>query len=273
LSYPRSLSIRRRSGATAIIACLVVVACASCTWFVKSGPPTDPLYQQATKQFLAQSYPSAMATYTKYIESDNGSGHAADAYYGRGMCSFAQGNYFAARRDFERCLSKTNDKDLQSAALLRLGECYMREERFHKAENVYRRLLKKFPYSAKRDDVLYLLGVACLRQAKWDEAENYLGQVIRNYPYSSRKPLAQEKMPAEDRFFSVQVGAFQTREKAESVRQALAKRRIESFIRVINRSGTSFYCVRTGRFSSWDKVKQHAQQVEAAGFKGVLKVP
>ena len=214
-----------------------------------------------------------MATYTKYIESNKGSGHAADAYYGRAMCSFAQGNYFAARQDFERCLSKTNEKDLQSATLLRLGECYMREDRFDEAEDLYRKLLKKFPYSAKRDDVLYLLGVACLRQAKWDEAEGYLGQVIRNYPYSSRKSLAQEKMPAEDRFFSVQVSALRTRKKALAVQQKLSKQGFDSFIRVINRSGTSYYCVRTGRFSSWGQVKQHAQRVEAAGFRDVLKVP
>jgi len=121
--------------------------------------------------------------------------------------------------------------------------------------------------------VLYLLGVAYLRQAKWDEAENYLGQVIRNYPYSSRKPLAQEKMPAEDRFFSVQVGAFRTREKANRVTRDLSKRGFDSFIRVINRSGTPYYCVRTGRFSSWNEVKKHAHRVEAAGFRDVLKVP
>ncbi|MEW6356819.1 MAG: tetratricopeptide repeat protein [Planctomycetota bacterium] len=273
MNHPQLLPARRSLLAAAPVACLLAAACASCTWFAKPGPPTDPLYQQATKQFLGQNYPSAMATYTKYIESNKGSDYAADAYYGRGMCSFAQGNYFAARQDFERALSKTNDKDLQATILLRLGECYMREERFKEAEDVYNRLLKKFPYSAKRDDVLYFLGVACLRQAKWDEAENYLGQVIRNYPYSTRKPLAQEKMPAEDRFFSVQVGAYQTRDKALAIQQDLSKRGLDSFIRVINRSGTTYYCVRTGRFASWDEVKQHAQRLEVAGFKDILKVP
>jgi len=252
---------------------LVLICCSSCTWFAKTGPPSDPLYTQATKQFLNQDYPSAISAYTKYIESNRGSAGVAEAYYGRGMCYFAQGNATAARVDFDRCMRKTDDKELQASVLPRIGECYMREEKFHKAEEVYRRLLKKYQIVANKDDVLYLLGVACLRQAHWDEAEDYLGQVIRNYPYSSRKTLAQEKMPGVDRFFSVQAGAYQTRAKAEEVRRNLERRGFNAFVRTISRAGTTYYCVRSGRFSSWSEVKRYAERLRAAGVRDVMKVP
>jgi len=260
-----------------LVACLAVaVAVAvlpSCAWFSPSGPVTDSVFTEAERQLLSENYASAIASYSRFLNDHPRSPSASDAAFGRAMAHFAQGEYSLARGDFQRCLRNPRSDAVKAIALRRLGECCMIEENFPEAEKAYRRILKEVPDAFEKDEILYRVGIACLRQAKWSEAEKYLGKVIRDYPYSSKRALAQEKMPGIDRFFSVQVGAFTSKQTAAATEKKLREKNFDAFTRTVVRSGRVFYCVRSGKFQDWKAVKHHAEVLRAAGFKELLKVP
>jgi len=64
--------------------------------------------------------------------------------------------------------------------------------------------------------------------------------------------------------FTVQVGAFRTREQAEAVRSKVAAAGHDAYIAEVEGSGGSRYRVRSGAFTSRDEARQAAERIGSA---------
>jgi tetratricopeptide (TPR) repeat protein len=222
---------------------------------------------------MSQNYSSAVRSYTAYIERRSFTPYRADAYYGRGMSYMGLKDYPRAAADLQKAADEAGDRALRAQALYRLGQASGQCGDFAKAEASYRRLLGSSQAAVGRDELNYLLGLACLRQGKWEEAGDQFRTVVRTYPSSSYRALAEEKLANRDRFFTVQVGAYSTMSAAEARLRQLAAFGQQPFIRTVTRQGVTYYCVRTGRFTSRNAARQYLNILYSTGITDAMVVP
>ncbi len=92
---------------------------------------------------------------------------------------------------------------------------------------------------------------------------------------AGKKGFGEDTYIATDYFtgnFSVQVGAFQNRDNAVTLRDKLAALHSEAHIAVHNDGGQTFYRVRVGRFNNLDKVMAVEQNLIDSGYSGAFSV-
>jgi len=125
------------------------------------------------------------------------------------------------------------------------------------------------PSGEEEEGLLYLLGVSALKLGDLEPGRSVLQQLIQKYPQGRWAPQAAAVLgSAEEFFFSVQVGAFRTRENALRVKRECERRGHPAQVSKAEMDGERFHRVRVGRFASRAEAQQEADRLESQGIPG-----
>ncbi len=264
-----------RRGFAFVVSLAVAAALCGCAGNAAARKGAEPtLLESAATAYLARDYATAVTQYTDFLGTNPGSDRAAEAYYGRGNAYFGMGRYDLAESDYREAASQSKERNTRALATMGLGNAAMAQGRFDAATKVYKQVMSQYSGSVPQDEVLYRLGLSCARDGKWDDAEDNLQQVITAWPSGEYARLARAKLAAvKTRSFTVQVGAFSSRQLADQASRRLLDAKLPSRIEPVEADGVTLYAVRSGSFATWSAATAHATKVRAAGFEQPLVTP
>lgn len=239
---------------------------------VTSGPVTGPAppgsYTDAEALFLMGEFEQAFRRFETFMARTPRSPYVSDARYWAGICALKLGNVEKARSYISRTYKRPRTALLGNLALIGLADCDYAKGRFAAAASRYDRALAGAGTQKAR--ILYQLGMCNNRIGKLRGAEQLFREVTSSYPNTKYADMAEEKLKFAGTVFSVQLGAFSSRENAETIRTKLGRRSFSTYIQPINRKGKILHCVRVGRFKTWKQANFVLRKLKAIGFDAVI---
>ncbi|MBI3616525.1 MAG: SPOR domain-containing protein [Candidatus Omnitrophica bacterium] len=127
--------------------------------------------------------------------------------------------------------------------------------------------------SSRQEELLYLQGTAALKLRDTELAQTSLRRLLSDYPNSRWAAQASAALKgisraAEENYFSVQLGAFETRANADRLKVELERRGYPAEVTDAVMDGRTLYRVRVGRFSSRVEAQAQVQRLRVDGFPG-----
>jgi len=215
-----------------------------------------------------------------WFASPEASDRQADVERARFLRARLTADLDSARVDY-LWVSVRADNRYGAAARLRLAQMYVAEGRLDRAEEDLARMRADFPgnpltftswlWTGNVRSAAGDLAGAC---AAWETAASLQGspatqsdrELVRSALETCRNPRG-AVAPAES--FSVQLGAFASRETAEDVRNRVVA--AGSTARVLAPSDPGgLYRVRSGRFAGREEAARHAVRLAGAGFESIV---
>ncbi len=253
---------------TRLVAVLLLVSVCSCE---HTPVGTDPrahatLFRQGQELFLAGNYASAAVAFDRFIATGPSPPKASEATYYKGLAHLALKQFPQAKACFQTVGEESPRAHLRAYAHKALGDTYFAQEDYAKAEMLYRNIVKKNSPDTPNDEVLYKLGVALQRQNEWEYAKLYFRDLYTNYPSSRWRERALKRYEAEERLFSVQLGAFSTRQAADQLSRNLAAHGFPPYTREVKQGAGTLFVVRVGKYKTYPDASSLAKRLQSAGF-------
>ncbi len=262
-----------------LLAALALVGVGSCQ-YAPPGPVVSEdahLLAAAKERLLAGDYPKAVDGFAEFLARAPVPEQAGEAYYFKGLAHLALGQYYQAENSFRRLLSVKRPADLQGLARKALADTFFARGEYANAEKLYKELLAGTPVDVPGDEVLYKLGVALQRQQKWEDSETYFRRLSSAYPASSWEAAARSKLESEERFFSVQVAAFRSRQAAQRLAQELSRLGYQANTRETvttptpaRPAGELLFVVRVGSYGTYQEASLQAQMLRHHGYETMV---
>ena len=197
--------------------------------------------------------------------------NADEAYYYRGLAHYRLGEMDAAKQDFTSALARTDRPDLRSRATLALGDLAYEGGDMVSAEQMYRLAIDDLDRSKPpTDHALYRLGASLQRQGRWSEANVVFDQLIGDFWDSALADRARRRIRATG--WTVQAGAFRTRNRADALAADLRGGQFEPFVVPESVNGELFYLVRVGRFRTHEAAGQILGGIQSVAREAYVTV-
>ncbi len=148
-----------------------------------------------------------------------------------------------------------------------LGETYEMSGDLEKAAALYEKLLADEKSKAMRSQIAFRLGQVRQSLGQWDRSKEAFQQAAVG-PDSWAASQAKELLQTGDFCFSVQLGAFKSRENAVRLKSELERRGYSAEVSETIAQGNRLYRVRVGRFSARQEAEQQAERLRNEGFPG-----
>ena len=216
----------------------------------------------------------AIETSSAFIKQYPTTEEAGEAYYVRGMARIrpnqrAAGKpaidssaLLAGKQDFQAALGLTKRKDLLCGANLALGNLAYDDGDMRSAEQHYKAVLDNTAAgAAPADQALYRLGCALQRVGRWREADHYFARLSQLFDKTELSRRAELRMNATR--WSVQAGAFVTKEAAEDMQRKLAAAGLQPRVDLEKRGEQIMHLVRVGNFPTFDPAQAELPRVQA----------
>jgi len=257
-----------------LAACVLAAAFfAACAQQRPVQPQRPALLQTASTNALAGNYDQAVQTYTDFLGTNPKPELMAEGYVGRGNAYYKLAKYELAEQDFRAGLNAADDRTMKAQATAGMANSIFAEERFDAAEKLYRQILKSYQGLVQQDEMTYRLAISLARQTRWDEARQLLEQVAGSWPSGDFAKSARAKLASvNDKFFTVQVGAFTNKAMADATVKELKSKGFTGAVEPIDIDGVPGYAVRSGHCPTWQAVTEQADKLKAAGFS-TYKLP
>jgi tetratricopeptide (TPR) repeat protein len=217
------------------------------------------------------------------LESNSSRPIKEQAQFYLATINLKNGNYSDGRHNFNIFIQDFPESSLLNRARLGIADTYFFEGNYSLAEKIYEELL------AIKDERVASIVYARLidlnsKQGKREKAQDYLNRLHSEYPLGLEAgsikalPVRIEKEtqkeinpPSEIQppsgFFSVQVGAFAEREKADKLCKELVNRGEDAYVILLETTvGQSLYRVRVGRLSSAGEAEALAKRLASQGY-------
>lgn len=221
----------------------------------------------------------ARRTLAEWFASPGASDRRADVERARFLRARLTADLDSARVDY-LWVAVRGDSRYGAAARLRLAQLYVAEGRLDRAEADLARMRADFPGSPLTftswlwtGNVLAAAGDRSGACAAWETASSLGGSPAtesdRELVRAALENCRTDGAPALTESFSVQLGAFSSRETAEDVRNQVVAS--GSSARVLEASEPGgLYRVRSGRFAGREEAARHAVRLAEAGFESIV---
>ncbi|MEA3368977.1 MAG: SPOR domain-containing protein [Candidatus Ratteibacteria bacterium] len=260
--------------------------------FIRRFPESG--YLPEIKFFLAESESSfykALKKYEAIVKLYPRSRYACLSQVRIAEHYFTLGNFRQARISWRKYLKLFPGGEEADIASLSIGSCYYQEKRFNKAIGCLKGFLDSYPESFYLPRARFNLASAYLNRGKIDEAGTELEGLLKDYPdwenkaavyrklsdvylekgenKKSREIMAKLKvefpraLDIKGGSYSIQVGAFSEKGRAEKLARRLEKKGYDAYLTSAVKKGVTFYRVRIGRFGSEAEAGEMAGKIEA----------
>jgi predicted negative regulator of RcsB-dependent stress response len=216
----------------------------------------------------------------EWFASPEASDRGADVERARFLRARLTSDLDSARVDYLWVAVRADDR-YGAAAWLRLAQLYVAEGRLDRAEETLARMRADFPGSSLTftswlwtGNVRSAAGDPAGACAAWDTAASLQGspatqsdrELVRSALEGCRGPR-DAAVPTES--FSVQLGAFGSRETADELRNRVAATGATARV-VVPVDPDGLYRVRSGRFAGREEAARHAVHLAEAGFESIV---
>lgn len=215
---------------------------------------------------IERNYPQVENLVTTLIAQNPGKDQSDEAQYYLGLSFLYLSKYSQARDVFDQLIEYKPQARLRDKASIAVIDSYYMQEHYHDAVDRAHALLKLSPQSEFESLIYLKLARANLRMAQWDEAQKYLKKIVGGFPNSLEAHVAKQLLD-EKQYFSVQIGAFLERDRAEQVAERIKEKDEYAYIvETLDSSGRKFYRVRVGQLSVLNEAKDLKKKLADLGY-------
>jgi len=175
-----------------------------------------------------------------------------------------------ARGNFQRIVDSTKDMDLYDQSCIGVISSYYLSGYYREALKRSHQLLAQRPDSNYLSLVYLKIARANLKLRNWEPARRYLKKVMNDFP-DSLESYAAKQLLEEKQFFTVQVGAFLSRERALNlVGELRLKGQYGYIVETEDKKGNIFYRVRVGEVASLDAANKLKERLSTLGYPALI---
>jgi len=187
--------------------------------------------------------------------------------YYLGLSRLHLGKHREARESFGQVVAKQSiAQSLWEKAQLGIVDSYYLEGNFTDGLRMAEELLQKSQQSQLTSLIYLKVARGNLKLARWEKAKTYLKKIQTRYPKSLEAHTAKQLLE-EKQFFSVQVGAFLERSRAEGVVEDLYQKGEYAFIiETVDRKDRKFYRVRVGELTQLEDAQELKSKLVRFGY-------
>ena len=201
-----------------------------------------------------------------FITQNPGKDQSDAAQYFLGLSYLYLSKYDQAREVFDQLIEYKPQDRLRDKATIAIIDSYYMQEHYEAAIGRAHALLKLSPQSEFESLIYLKLARANLKLAQWDEAQKYLNKIISSFPNSLEVHVAKQLLD-EKQYFSVQLGAFLERDRAEQVVEMVnGKDEYAYIVETVDSAGRKFFRVRAGQLSDLKEAKELKKKLSGLGY-------
>ncbi|MDD4294740.1 MAG: SPOR domain-containing protein [Candidatus Omnitrophica bacterium] len=194
----------------------------------------------AYEEYLAGSYDEARDIASRMPDSK-------EKLYFMGLVNIKLGNYSVAREHLRRYLQRYPESEDYETALIKLGDTYFLEGDLQRADNIFREIEEKYP-NVDRLPVVYLrLAQISAKEGRWADKRAYLRIIDSDFRDAPEIEFA-DILKEQGDYFTVQVGAFGSKDNAYALDNELKKLGYSSYVDVTYKKDYTLYKVKVGKF-------------------------
>ena len=191
---------------------------------------------------------------------------AQQGQYYLGLSQLRQGRYKEARSAFLKIKKNNMDPQLRDKVYLGISDAAYLEEDYKHAQDVLDELLGQNPKPEGLSLVYLKLAKVNLKLAQWTQAQDYLTKIVQSFPNSLEAPAAKQLLE-EKQYFTVQVGAFVERDRAEQLVMELKQKEEYSYIlETTDAQNRKFYRVRIGQLAMLKEAQKVKNRLDKLGY-------
>lgn len=215
---------------------------------------------------LGKNYPQAESLARDVIAGQPQADELHLARYYLGLSQIGSEKIEEARDTFNQLIMENPRQPLLDKAYIGIVDSYLLSGDYPNALTVSEALLKFNPKSEFLSLVYLKLARANLKMARWEKARAYLNKITREFPQSLEYHLAKQLLE-EKQFFTVQIGSFLHRDRAENLADQFKEQGEYAYIvETVDYQGQKFYRVRLGQFSALEQAQSLEQELSRLGY-------
>jgi tetratricopeptide (TPR) repeat protein len=175
-------------------------------------------------------------------------------------------DYKDARDVFQQVIDAAPDNQIYDQAYLGLFDAYYRDEYYEPAKLTIERMFRLRPESAFLSIMHLKAARVNLKLANWTQAKGHLMTIRSDFPNSFEADTARQLLE-EKHYFSVQIGAFLERERAQSlVNELQNKDEYAYIIETRDRHDRRFFRVRVGQLTRIKEAQRLKNKLSRHGY-------
>ncbi len=218
---------------------------------------------------LQEDFSTVMALCEKALKCDTGNEEESFLYY-LALSQLYLGDNDKARGNFQKIVDGTKDMDLYDQASVGVISSYDIAGDYREALKRSHQLLTQRPDSNYLSLVYLKIARANLKLRNWEPARRYLRKIMVDFPDSLEAYTAKQLLE-ERQFFTVQVGAFLSQERAQELMEDLKRRGHYGYmVQTEDKKGNKFYRVRVGELASLDAAKKLKEKLSTLGYPTLI---
>lgn len=219
---------------------------------------------------VEENYQKAEALTQQFIDSEPDKSSYNEALYYKGLSRLRLERYRQARETFNLLIAEYPKEALRDKAYMGLMDSFYLEGQYPEAAKVAKKLLNKSPQSEFLSMIYLKAARANLKCARWQKARIYLRKIIRRFPDSLEAHRARQLLE-EKQYFTVQVGAFINRMRAEDLVSELNEEGEYAYIvETVGSRGQKFYRVRVGKMTTLRKAQKLKSKLSKLGYPTLI---
>ncbi len=236
--------------------------------------PDSPFVPQAQFRigqhyYLKGDYEQSLKDYRKLLKLYPQSSYAPASQYWVGSMLLAQKRYDEARMEFEKILENYPQSNYLDWAQVGIGDSYTKEGNYSLALTEYQKVIADYPKSDILNLIYFNLGECYQREGKEKEALEVYQRLVTECPDSLEAIEAQKRistlqkkfLPVAGRY-SIQVGAFGEKARADRLAKRLRDKGYDTYIIIITIEGRRFHRVRVGRLATEAEAQELATKLK-----------
>ncbi|HIE36346.1 MAG TPA: tetratricopeptide repeat protein, partial [Candidatus Omnitrophica bacterium] len=183
--------------------------------------------------------------------------------YFSGLSYLKLAKYRQARSCFRKLISYYPHSKLIEEGWLRLADSYFLEGNLSRAKVIYKKLERNTSFNFLPTVYLRLAQV-CAKEGKWQDKRRYLKKIKERFPLCVETKYVSVLENYGD-YFTIQVGAFNKKKNALSLKKELSKRYP---VYIIEEETLEYilYKVRVGKFKGRNKTKRVYRKLIKEGY-------
>ncbi len=174
---------------------------------------------------------------------------------------------------YRRIINGHSQSRYADIAYLEIAKIAIAREDYKNALVTLNELSKNYPNSELKEEILFWTGIACLETGDRETGYKTLQNLVNTYPKSVWANRALNLIPStqsKKEYYTIQVGSFRDRQKAEKRLEELKTKGYEGKIVEATVMDKLHYRVWIGEFEGAEQAKSVATKLDSMGIKGIV---
>ena len=195
---------------------------------------------------------------------------AAEVQYYLALSFLRLGEYPKAQDFFKKLFASLPEGDLYDKASAGLIDSLYMQEQYDPALKEATSVITRRPDSDMMGLFYLKAARANLKLAHWAKAREFLQKIIEEYPESFESRVARQLLD-EKQYFTVQVGSFADKGRAEKLIQELMERKQYAYIvEIKSPDGKTMYRVRVGQLTALKDARELESKLSGLGYPTLI---